>query len=234
MGMSTIQCQRTDELSGFDAIKEAHLLSRDPEKLQTYYEQWSKTYDQDVSYEKYAGPEYIASYFDMLPKQEGGFLNLRDPAIKILDAGCGTGLVGVALRRQGYQHIDGFDLSQSMVEKAKTTQVYRTLTANCNMTERIAAYEDNSYDAAISCGVFTLGHVPPSAIEEMIRVTKPGGLVIVSTRKSYYDSTDFQCVCDRLKTSSKVKFVSSIMDGPYIAEEGAHYWAFRVCGTGSE
>ncbi|WP_287312824.1 methyltransferase domain-containing protein [Moorena sp. SIO1G6] len=96
------------------------------------------------------------------------------------------------------------------------------------MTKAIEAYPDNRYDAAISCGVFTLGHVPPTALEEMIRFTKPGGLVVVSTRKSYYDSTDFQEVCDQLQAENKVKLVSSIIDGPYLAEQGAHYWAFRV------
>ncbi|EKV03255.1 methylase involved in ubiquinone/menaquinone biosynthesis [Leptolyngbya sp. PCC 7375] len=228
MNTSTIQSQETDELSSFDAIKEAHTLLGDPENIRQYYEKWAKAYNQDVSNEMYSGPEYISVYFDMLPKQDSKFLNLRDPAIKILDSGCGTGLVGVALRHRGYQHIDGFDLSQNMVREAESTQAYRTLTGNCDMTQRIVAYQDNSYDATISCGVFTLGHVPPTAIEEMIRVTKPGGLVVVSTRKSYYDSTDFQSVYKRLQTEKKVTLVSYIMDGPYIAEEGAHYWAFRV------
>lgn len=229
MNTSIIQSQKTAELNSFDAIKEAHTLSGDPESIRQYYEEWSKTYNQDVFNETYSGPDYISVYFDLLPKQDGNFLNLREPAIEILDSGCGTGLVGVALRRQGYQNIDGFDLSSSMVEKAKATQAYRTLRGNCDMTQHIAAYNDNSYDAAISCGVFTLGHVPPTAIKEMIRVTKPGGLVMVSTRKSYYDSTDFQSVCDRVQAENKVTLVSCIMDGPYIAEEGAHYWAFRVC-----
>lgn len=217
------------EINSFDAIKEAHKLSGNAEELKEYYDKWSIAYDQDVQNEAYCGPDYIAAYFDLLPKQNGKFLNLRNRELEIIDAGCGTGLVGLALSRKGYNKIDGFDLSHGMVEAASKTEAYRKLTGGCDMTQRIEAYPDNHYDAAVSCGVFTLGHVPPTAVEEMIRVTKPGGLVVVSTRKSYYDSTDFQGVCDRLQAENKAKLVSSIIDGPYIAEEGAHYWAFKVC-----
>ena len=223
------QPQTIDTVSSFDAIKEAHTLSGQPEAIKQYYDRWSFYYNRDVANEEYCGPNYIAAYFELLPKQESSILNERDLEIEILDAGCGTGLVGAALHRQGYHNVDGFDLSHRMVEKASKTQAYRALNGGCDMTKPIEIYPDNCYDAAMSCGVFTLGHVPPMALEEMIRVTKPGGLVVVSTRKSYYDSTDFQAVCDRLQAENKVKLVSSIMDGPYLMEEGAHYWAFRVC-----
>ncbi|NET60764.1 MAG: methyltransferase domain-containing protein [Symploca sp. SIO2E6] len=220
---------KTPISSSFDVIKEAHKLSGVPDHIKQYYDQWSNNYDQDVTNEAYCGPDYIAAYFDLLPKQNGNFLNLRNPSIEILDSGCGTGLVGVALRRKGYHNIDGFDLSYGMVEQADKTQAYRALEGGCDMTQRIDVYPDNYYDASISCGVFTTGHVSPTAIEEMIRVTKPGGLVVVSTRKSYYDSTNFQEVCDHVQEENKVKLVSSVIDGPYIAEEGAHYWALQVC-----
>lgn len=231
MGSNSLTQTKTSNtiMNSFDAIKEAHKLSGQSEQIKDYYDQWSQNYNHDVNNEAYCGPDYIAAYFDLLPKQNGKFLNLRNPNIEILDSGCGTGLVGSALRHKGYCNVDGFDLSHGMVEKAEKTEAYRQLTGGCDMTQRIEAYPDNCYDAAISCGVFTTGHVPPTAVEEMIRVTKPGGLVVLSTRKSYYDSTDFQEVCDRLQAENKVKLVSSIIDGPYIEEEGAHYWAFEVC-----
>ena len=230
MVSNTLTQSITDEqISSFDAIKEANKLFGDADGLKNYYDMWSDDYDRDVANEDYCGPDYIAAYFDLLPKEDGKFLNLSNNEIKILDSGCGTGLVGIALRRKGYNNVDGFDLSIGMVEEAEKTEAYRKLTGGCDMTQRIEAYPDNSYDAAISCGVFTLGHVPPTAVEEMIRVTKPGGLVVLSTRKSYYDTTNFQEVCDRLQVEKKAKLVSSIIDAPYIAEEGAHYWAFKVC-----
>ncbi|MDQ6961632.1 MAG: hypothetical protein Q9M28_03755 [Mariprofundaceae bacterium] len=41
--------------------------------------------------------------------------------------------------------------------------------------------KNNQYDVTISCGVFTGGHVPPTSLEELIRVTKQEGLIILST-----------------------------------------------------
>lgn len=226
---TVVNLTETDSQESFDAIKGAHKLSGKADDLSEYYDDWCRSYDQDVSNEAYCGPEYIAAYFDLLPKQDGSCLHHRNSQMKILDAGCGTGLVGKALRRRGYETVDGFDLSDGMVEKAETTHAYRDLKGGCDMTQQIDYYPDNYYDASLSCGVFTLGHVPPTAIEEMIRFTKPGGLIVVSTRRSYYDSTNFQEVCDRLQTEGKVKLVNSILNGPYIEEEGAYYWAFQVC-----
>lgn len=224
------QAVKTKKNESFDAIKEALTLSGNPDKIQKYYDKWSFTYDRDVSSEEYIGPEYIVNYLTTLKSDNG--LKLVDGSnknIEILDAGCGTGLVGIVLKEKGYQKVDGFDLSEGMVEKARTTGAYNFLNSGIDMTKKNEAYEDNQYDATVCCGVFTTGHIPPTALLELIRITKPGGWVVVSTRKSYYESTDFQEVCDRLQQEGKVKLASSVMDGPYLAEEGAHYWAFAVC-----
>lgn len=216
-----------DNSQSWDAIKEAHQLGNEPEKLEEYYDKWSNNYNHDVSNEDYSGPEYVAHYLTNI-LQHKLKIDWINAGLEILDAGCGTGLVGQALHDKGFQNIDGFDLSHKMVEIAKQAEVYRDLTGGCDMTNRIAAYQDGEYQITVCCGVFTLGHVPPIALEELIRITKQGGLLLVSTRKSYYDSSDFQTVCDRLQDEGKFSLIDSVMDGPYIAEEGAHYWAFIV------
>lgn len=217
-----------DSSQSFNAIKEAHQLSCEPEKLEQYYDKWSSEYDSDVSDENYSGPEYVANYLAEVLQNKLNIDPKKNTKIEILDAGCGTGLVGIALKDKGFQNIDGFDLSHQMIEIAKQSEKYRSLIGGCDMTSRIEAYEDNQYPVTVCCGVFTLGHVPPTALEELIRITKQGGLLLVSTRKSYYDSTDFQIVCDRLQEEGKFSLIDSVMDGPYIAEEGAHYWAFVI------
>ncbi|WP_353929726.1 methyltransferase domain-containing protein [Okeanomitos corallinicola TIOX110] len=213
--------------NSWDAIKEAHELSYNPEQLQEYYDKWSREYDLDVSNEKYSGPKFIADYLAKI--LENHFhLDAGKTNLKILDAGCGTGLVGVELQKKGFGKIDGFDLSQNMVEIAENTNAYNSLEGKCDMNRKIEAYQDNEYEIIVCCGVFTLGHVHSTALEELIRITKPGGLLVISTRKSYYDSSDYQELVDRLLVRGTIKLINSIMDGPYIAEEGAHYWAFLV------
>ncbi|KOR32064.1 ubiquinone/menaquinone biosynthesis protein [Achromatium sp. WMS3] len=214
----------SNDSQSFDIIKESHALSGEPEQLAEFYQKWADTYDEDVSNEEYTGPEYITNYFiDILQKEN----NQADNQLKILDAGCGTGLVGIVLDKKGYHNLDGCDLSEEMVEVAKQTGVYQTLNGGIDINN-MKSFSDAQYDATISCGVFTLGHVPPTAIKELLRITKKDGLVVVSTRSSYYDSTDFQAVCDSLEQEGQVKILDH-STGPYIAEEDAHYWAFRVC-----
>ena len=51
----------------------------------------------------------------------------NNPAFKIIDVGCGSGLVSTKLKEQGFQHIDGTDLSQGMIVEAHKTHAYQTL-----------------------------------------------------------------------------------------------------------
>ncbi len=222
--------QTTNNLSipeqSLDAIKEAHRLSGDADKLRDYYDVWAAAYDTDVSNEKYIGPKFISEFYDRIRQHHGD--QTRSEA-KVMDAGCGTGLVGAILYKMGYRQIDGFDLSDKMVEVADQLGCYSELKGSIDLTRKMEDYEDNAYDGTLSCGVFTLGHVPPEAMEELIRITRPGGFVVVSTRKSYYDSTNFQEAVDKLQAENKIKLTEAVMDGPYIDEEGAHYWACQVC-----
>jgi 2-polyprenyl-3-methyl-5-hydroxy-6-metoxy-1,4-benzoquinol methylase len=215
---------------GVEAINEALTLNYQSENLMNYYDKWANNYDRDVQDEQYNGPEYIADYLSQFSKNINHHLAV-DPSnqhVSILDAGCGTGLVGLALHKKGYTHIDGFDLSNSMVTQARQTGAYQTLHGECDMLKEIPAYQDNQYDVIVCCGVFTTGHVPPIALKELIRITKQGGLVVSSTRKSYYDTTEFKTVCEQLQQTNHVKLIDYVMDAPYLAEEGAHYWAFEV------
>jgi 2-polyprenyl-3-methyl-5-hydroxy-6-metoxy-1,4-benzoquinol methylase len=222
--MSDNKSQDSNNSESWDIIKESHALSGEPDELEEYYEKWAETYDKDVSNEQYCGPEYITDFFIEVTKKEN--FNKEHSELEILDAGCGTGLVGIVLQQKGYHTIDGCDLSDKMVEIAQETGAYRTLIEGVDINQ-MTAYQTNQYDVILSCGVFTLGHVPPTALEELIRITKPGGMIVLSTRKSYYDSTDFQAVSARLEQEGKIKKAGHVF-GPYIAEEGAHYWAFKV------
>ena len=213
---------KSQDSQGFDIIKESHQLSGDVDQLSQYYQQWANNYDNDVLQQEYAGPEFIADYFVAMQKENGQ----QNTAVKMLDAGCGSGLVGIALQQKNYQNIDGCDLSYEMVDLAKKLDCYQEVTGGVDLND-MSSYTDGQYEAVISCGVFTLGHVPPQALTELIRITQKGGLIVVSTRTSYYESTDFHQFCDSLAAQGEIKILDHRV-GPYIAEEGAHYWAFIV------
>ncbi len=210
----------------WSVIKNSHLLNGDTQALAEYYKTWAKTYDKDVEGQAYRGPDVIADLLDELAPRD--YAKKGQDSLRLVDAGCGTGLSGIALAKRGFETIDGFDLSHEMVSEARKTGAYRALHGGVDMNEPPLSIADDSYDVAVCCGVFTIGHVNPSALGELARITRKGGLVLVSTRKSYYDSTDFDLQMRELEIQGYLRLVKYLKNAPYVAEEGAHYWAFEI------
>ena len=77
----------------------------------------------------------------------------------MLDAGCGTGLSGIALRDAvgPATVIDGIDISTGMLEVAGKAGAYRTLTP-ANLAE-VLEIDTDTYDAVTCIGTLTAGHV---------------------------------------------------------------------------
>lgn len=94
----------------------------DIKEMTKLYDDWAKTYDNDViNGEEYKAPPLIAETIrqHLAPSDREG--ELISPSVKILDAGCGTGLVGVYLAKLGAKQVDGIDLSPGMLDIARNT-----------------------------------------------------------------------------------------------------------------
>ncbi|TML20905.1 MAG: MFS transporter [Actinobacteria bacterium] len=102
------------------------------------------------------------------------------PDALLLDAGAGTGLLGVALAEAGFTQLDGMDMSREMLAHAARTHVYRDLREG-RLGERLD-YETGTYDGVASAGVLTTGHAPARCLDEFVRVTRPGGHLIFTLR----------------------------------------------------
>ena len=205
--------------SEFDIIKESHRLHGDPNALQNYYRGWADTYDRDVCNERYAGPRIITDIAVLVAD-----LCSLDRDAALMDAGCGTGLVGIELSKAGFRNIAGFDLSEEMAIKAKNTKAYRAVTGNANITELPSEVSKNSYDLVLCCGVFTTGHIEPEAFSHLLDLVKPGGHVIFSARRSYMNETNFEKRLDPVLTRAEARIVLHLRNVAYIAEEGVDYW----------
>ena len=106
------------------------------------------------------------------------------------DIGCGTGLTCVFLIQQGYQYLDGIDLSPDMVRVAGDRNIYQKLmVADVNQPLDIA---DESYDAAVSSGTFTHGHVGPEPLDEIFRILKPGGILACTVHQDLWQKIGFE------------------------------------------
>lgn len=218
--------QRTGlEEAALKRIKDSHALDGDIGRLSHFYCEWASSYDLDVGREEYCGPTVVA---ELAGTVQTAYLANDRASIAILDAGCGTGLVGVQLRRLGFRLIDGIDLSEEMAEKARKTGVYRHVRGDVDLNGSLSDYSSATYDITVCCGVFTLGHVRSNALRELARVTRPNGFIIASTRKSYAEATSFEDEVWRLQDTGVLVTAQCLNDGKYIAEEGAHYWVFKV------
>ena len=109
---------------------------------------------------------------------------------RLLDVGCGTGLVGAYLVSHGYSAIDGLDFSAEMLSQARSKQVYQTLIQGDLNT--VLDISDQTYDAGISCGTFTHGHVEADALDEILRVLKPGGYFACTIHREVWQTAGFE------------------------------------------
>jgi predicted TPR repeat methyltransferase len=99
---------------------------------------------------------------------------------RILDAACGTGLVGACLKRFGFAEVHGLDMSAGMLAVSERKHAYRALTMG--ELGGPLPYRSEEFDAVTVSGAFTPNHAPPESLDELLRVTRPGGYVIFSLR----------------------------------------------------
>ncbi|MER8434932.1 class I SAM-dependent DNA methyltransferase [Mesorhizobium caraganae] len=223
--MNTLDQRTALEQAARERIKDSHALDGDVGRLTHFYREWASSYELDVGRDGYCGPMIVA---ELAGAVQTAYLARQRATIAILDAGCGTGLVGVELERLGFRLIDGIDLSAEMAEQARQTRVYRHVQGNVDLNGPLSDYPSASYDLTVCCGVFTFGHVRPDGLRELARVTRPNGFIIASTRKSYAETTSFENEVRRLQDAGVLVPALRLNDGRYVAEEDAHYWVFQV------
>ena len=139
----------------------------DPEKI---------NYDRLVRFSK---SEWIRSILKPLPAQ-------THKKIKILEAGCGTGMYAAALSIRGFE-VDAFDYNEEALQIAKEmmrkiSREGRALDVRFRKDNLLhMQYESNRYDIVFNQAVLEYFSKEDRvlALEEMQRVTKPGGWVVV-------------------------------------------------------
>ena len=203
-------------------------LDGSPDAIRRFYADWAKRYDSDTADWEYTAPVNAVDMLVNLPDRAEVRIDPGNRDISIMDAGCGTGQLARLLRDVGYRNIDGFDLSAEMVERARSLGIYRHLAGNVDINAPVRSEWLQRYDCTICIGVFTPGHVPPSSLSQLVALTRPGGIVIVSTRVAYYDAEGFQGVSDALEDNGTLKLLRAKKNASYTNDEKAHYWLYAV------
>lgn len=170
----------------YDTLNAANL-----DELEDIYKNWASDYEYDVI--------QLAGYVGHLITSDLLLNNLKNNNARILDAGCGTGLVGQILHKKNYKNIVGVDFSQEMIDRAHKKNVYKSLSL-CDLTERLE-FEDGSFDAVICAGTFTCGHVGPEALYEMVRITKNEGYICFTVRQQEWEAAPYEHIIQSLEES---------------------------------
>ncbi|XP_072772802.1 methyltransferase-like protein 27 isoform X2 [Taeniopygia guttata] len=87
------------------------------------------------------------------------------------------------LHRRGFRCLHGVDGSAGMLERARSTGLYQELRLCVLGTEPLPAPAEH-YDAVTVVGALGEGQVPSSVLPELLRVTKPGGFLCLTTRSN--------------------------------------------------
>jgi predicted TPR repeat methyltransferase len=105
---------------------------------------------------------------------------LKPPPWRILDLGCGTGLVGVALKGLAPgSRLDGIDLSPRMLEAARARGFYSDLILGD--LETVLAQSGPSYDLIVSADTMTyFGNLAP-VFSGVARRLEPGGVYVFAS-----------------------------------------------------
>ena len=183
------------------------------DEVMKYYDEWGKKnkYDKDMEDWNYTGPKETSKIFNKYSSNKD---------IKIYDAGCGTGLVGVELKKYGFSNFYGADLSQKLLDLVPKG-LYQTLD-KVDLNKSINK-NDNSYDAVMCVGTFTFGHVKPQALDEFIRITKNKGLICFTINEGIHKEYGFDKKIKQLNNDNLWKEVE-FFKSDYIASKDVNAW----------
>jgi len=182
-------------------------------EVMDYYDEWGENdkYNKDMVDWNYTGPKETVNTFLKYEKNKDAL---------IFDAGCGTGLVGLELKKFGFKNFHGADLSQILLSTIPSNLYKKLFKSDLNQSINL---EDNTYDAIFCVGTFTFGHVKPNALDEFIRITKKGGLICFTINEGIYKDYGFDKKIQELNKAnlwSEIEFFKS----DYIASKDVNAW----------
>lgn len=161
-------------------LNDAYSL-KTPEDNKELYAKWAATYESDfVANAGYQHPKVISELFHReVPEVQN-----------VIDIGAGTGLVGKYLKSfRPDITIDGIDISPEMLAEAAKKNVYRNLYER-DLSQKVIN-TSAPYDALITIGTFTHGHLGPDALLNIFPLVKPSGHFVIAVNEKHFIENNF-------------------------------------------
>ncbi len=177
------------------------------EEIKRHYDLFSSRYDKDRT----------RKYFDFINNMETGIVLKYCKNKKVLEIGCGTGLILEKIRKFAEMGI-GFDLSYEMLKIADS----KGLTVLQGDVLSLP-FEDETFDVTYSFKV--LSHVPEikRAISEISRVTKKEGVLILE----FYNPLSFKFLINKIFYPHVYQHFYSYWDLKQIIPSDIRFESFR-------
>jgi predicted TPR repeat methyltransferase len=168
------------------------------EETRALYQEWAKTYDDEVRANGYASPARAAAAFAEC---------VSDKTKPLLDLGCGTGLSGEAFSEAGFTTIDGTDFSEEMLAVAAAKGVYRQLLRG-DLNNPIPG-KPGEYSNIAAVGVFSPGHAPPELVARVVELLGTCGCFVFSLNDHALEDGAYEAEVRRLEADGKIDTVFS-------------------------
>lgn len=176
------------------------------DEIAAVYDAWADSYDSEMAAVGYRHPSVcLAMVARHLPKGAG----------PVLDAGAGTGILGEWLPIIGHPQVEAIDISPGMLKVAQAKGVYAKL-HQADLRGPLP-FVDGYFAAVVSAGVFTTGHVGAEALDEILRIVRPGGLAVLSVKDTVWDA-GFRARIEALVQEKRVEVRDTTP--PYISMPG--------------
>ena len=176
------------------------------DEVAALYDGWADTYDAEMAKAGYRHPTIgLALLSRHLP---------RGPA-PILDAGAGTGLIGEWLSIMGYPKVEALDISAGMLEIARKKNVYSAF--HQLALGGTLPFVDGAYAGIISVGVFTTGHVGAEGLDELVRICRRDGVIVLTVKNTLWENGFEKRVADFVSAG---KLIIVEETAPYVSMPG--------------
>ena len=198
-----------------DLLRRAYALSgEDPAETKALYRDWAETYDGTMM----DGLAYVS------PMKIAALLaeHVTDRDTRVLDVGCGTGLLATFLGEQGFGRIDGLDYSAEMLAVAQAKgrigqSFLRDLNEPLNM-------DGERFGALASTGTFTHGHVGGGCLPGLFELLEQGGLLVCTVHQDVWDAGGFGETLAQLEDAGAVQIVERKADRLFETDEAPTGW----------